>query len=1040
MYEDKPDLSTFLVHYGKGHLDGGHSGRFPWGSGEDPYQGATEWMTEVNKLRKSNFKYTDPETGQKLTGDTAIAKYYHLSTTEFRTAYSLAKNEERTKKYNRAMALRESGMGYSEIARKMGLPKESSARSLLDGNSKMRMGQARETAEFLKNRLEEVGKDGKTMLQVGSGVERELGITRTKLDEALYILQGEGYQVLGGRVPNPTDLSGAHQTTIKVIASKDAKSNAIYDYGKIGSVKDYISRDNGKTFEKKFTYPSSMDSSRLKIRYAEDGGKEKDGTIEIRRGVEDLSLGESTYSQVRILVDNDRYLKGMAFYSDGSDMPDGVDVIFNTNKSKDVPMRDVLKKIKNDPDNPFGSAIKDADQGGQYWYIDSKTGKKKLGLINKRATEGDWSEWKDKVPAQFLSKQPYSLAKKQIDLAIQQKNDEYNDIMKLTNDTVKKNLLYAFAEDCDSTAVHLQAAALPRQKYQVILPSNSLSENKIYAPNYEDGEYVALVRYPHGGTFEIPILKVDNKNSEVKKMFTDQDGTLKNPKDAVVINSKVAERLSGADFDGDTVMVIPTLKQKEGETKSSKNGIYIASRPPLQDMEGFDMEALYGTTEELSKDSIVYKKAVEMRKNGYTDAEIAKEIGSNYKANDIDSLIKNGEKCFYNSHGKKIKTMTDTQMQMGKISNLITDMTIGGAPDDEMARAVKHSMVVIDAEKHHYDYLSSEKENGIAALKTKWQGKANAGAATLISKAKSPYKVPKRQGQPKINIKGADWYDSNRPEGVLIYKTSDNATYQQIKNPETKKWVDVYERADGSYIYNRSTDSSVKDYVVVEDPSKIVTKNRTTDSTRMAETDDAYTLVSKLNSPIENLYANYANTMKSLANQARKEYATTSDIKRDPSAAKTYAAEVQSLKEKLIVSEKNAPREKQAFLIANARISAKKESNPEIKSNKKELLKLGQQELSRAREEVGAKRTTIDITDSEWEAIQAGAIGSTVLKKILDHTDTDAIKEKATPRPNNGELPAVKVNRIKQLASMGYTNAQIAKAVGVSATTVIKYI
>lgn len=1037
MYEEKPELATFLVHYGKGHLDGGHSGRYPWGSGEDPYQGATEWMNEVNKLRKSGFTYNDPETGKTLSGDTAIAKYYQLSTTEFRTAYSLAKDEERTKQYNRAMALKEAGMGYSEIARKMGLPNESSARSLLNGNSQMRMAQARETAEFLKARLGEVENDGKTMLQVGSGVERELGITRTKLDEALYILEGEGYKVLGGRVPNPTDLSGQHQTTIKVIAPPDAKSNAIYDYSKIGSVKDYISRDNGKTFEKKFSYPSSMDSSRLMIRYAEDGGKLKDGTIEIRRGCEDLSLGESTYSQVRILVDNDRYLKGMAFYSDN--MPDGVDVVFNTNKSKDVPMRDVLKKIKNDPDNPFGSAIKDADQGGQYWYIDSKTGEKKLGLINKRAAEGDWSEWKDKVPSQFLSKQPYSLAKKQLSLAIQEKQDEYNDIMNLTNDTVKKNLLYSFAEDCDSAAVHLQAAALPRQKYQVILPLDSVKEDQVYAPNFNDGEYVALIRYPHGGTFEIPILKVNNKNSEAKNMFTDADGNLKQPKDAVVINSKVAERLSGADFDGDTVMVIPTLKQKEGEKKESKNGVYIASRPPLKDMEGFDMEALYGTTEKLDKNSVICITATEMRKNGSSDQEIAKEIGNGYKPSEIDSLIKNGEKTYYNSHGQKIQPMKNTQMEMGKISNLITDMTIGGASDDEMARAVKHSMVVIDAEKHHYDYKSSERENGIGALKTKWQGGSNAGAATLISRAKGKYDVPKRQGQPKINIKGTDWYDPSRPEGALIYKTSDNASYLQIKNPETNKMTDVYERADGSYVYNRSSDYSKKDYVVVDDTSKIVTKQRTTESTNMAETDDAYSLVSKLNSPMENLYANYANTMKSLANQARKEYATTKDVVRDPSAAKTYASEVQSLKEKLIVSEKNAPREKQAFLIANARINAKKESNPELKGNKKELLKLGQQELSKAREEVGAKRTTIDITDREWEAIQAGAIGSTVLKSILNHTDTDTIKEKATPRSTTGTLTTAKINRIKQLASMGYTNAQIATSVGVSASTVIKY-
>ena len=52
---------------------------------------------------------------------------------------------------------------------------------------------------------------------------------------------------------------------------------------------------------------------------------------------------------------------------------------------------------------------------------------------------------------------------------------------------------------------------------------------------------------------------------------------------------------------------------------------------------------------------------------------------------------------------------------MGKISNLITDMTLLGASEDKLARAVRHSMVVIDDEKHHLDYKQSEKDNNIAA-------------------------------------------------------------------------------------------------------------------------------------------------------------------------------------------------------------------------------------------------------------------------------------------------------------------------------------
>lgn len=301
-----------------------------------------------------------------------------------------------------------------------------------------------------------------------------------------------------------------------------------------------------------------MDSKRLDICYAEDGGLEKDGLVEIRRGRPDLSLGESRYSQVRIMVDGKKYIKGMAVYSD--DLPDGIDVRFNTNKTKDKSKLEVLKDIKDDPDNPFGSLIKDADQGGQYWY-DSKTGErisgasdnpnKKLGLINKRADEGDWDDWKDALPSQFLGKQTKTLAEKQLNLAKANKMDEYAEICSLTNPTVKKYYLEKFADGCDAAAVNLQAAALPHQKYHVIIPIPSLKDNEIYAPKYPHGTKVALIRYPHGGTFEIPICTVNNRNKDAIKII----GPL--AQDAVGINAKVAARLSGADFDGDTAMVIP---------------------------------------------------------------------------------------------------------------------------------------------------------------------------------------------------------------------------------------------------------------------------------------------------------------------------------------------------------------------------------------------------------------------------------------------------------------------------------------------------
>lgn len=638
-----PIAEDILMHYGVAR----RSGRYPWGSGDNPYQHSGDFLSRVQELKKTGLS------------ETKIAEIMGLTTTQLRTQMSLAKDERRALQVATAKGLREKGYSLNEIADKMGFQNDSSVRSLLNENSEVRMNQARATAEFLKKQIAEKG-----MIDVGTGVERELGISKEKLNQALYILEMEGYPIYGGGVPQVTN--PGKQTNIKVICPPGTEHKEIYDFENVHSVRDYISYDDGETFKKGFVYPESMDSKRLQIRYAEDGGINKDGVIEIRRGVDDLSLGNSHYAQVRIMVDGTHYLKGMAVYSD--DLPDGVDVLFNTNKKAGTPTTDVLKKIKDDPDNPFGSLIK--EHGGQSYYI-GKDGKEHLSLINKRAEEGDWDEWSKSLPSQFLSKQSMTLIKKQLGLATADKQAEFDEICSLTNPTVKKALLKSFSDDCDAAAVHLQAAALPRQRYQVILPLTSIKDTEVYAPNFNDGETVALIRYPHGGTFEIPILKVNNKQTEGRKVLGNT------PADAIGINSKVAERLSGADFDGDTVMVIPC--------NSSKSKVKITSTPALKGLEGFDPKAEYG----------------------------GKKEGT-------------------------YKVMKNTQTEMGKISNLITDMTLKGATQDELARAVRHSMVVIDAEKHKLDYKQSEIDNGIASLKKKYQGTTDSdgryheGAATLI--------------------------------------------------------------------------------------------------------------------------------------------------------------------------------------------------------------------------------------------------------------------------------------------------------------------
>lgn len=924
MYQDKPPIEDVMIHYGVSVMDGAPgrgSGRYPWGSGENPKQRTDTFLSRYNEYA-----------GQGLT-EKEIAEKMGTTTTKLRVQLSYAKSQKRMQMVDQAKSLRKEGKSLNEIAEIMGFDNDSSVRSLLNENAETRMRQSTATADKLRELVQDKG-----FLEVGLGVEQELGVSRTKLDQALYMLELEGYNIYNRRIPQATN--PAQKTTLKVLTPPGTQYSEIYDASKIHSVGDYaISYDDGETFHKPFEFPSSMDSKRLIINYAEDGGLQKDGVIELRRGVKDLDLGDSKYAQVRILVDGTHYLKGMAVYAD--DLPDGVDVRFNTNKTKDVPMMDVLKKVKRDKDgnvdrdNPFGSLIK--EKGGQSYYLDDK-GKEHLSLINKRAEEGDWGEWADKLPSQFLAKQPIALINRQLKIAIEDKQAEFDDIRSLTNPTVKRKLLEDFADGCDKNAVTLQAAALPRQKYQVILPLNSISENEIYAPNFNDGETVALIRYPHGGLFEIPILKVNTKNTEGKRVI----GT--NPKDAVGINSKVAERLSGADFDGDTVMVIPFGK-----------GYKIASQPELEGLKGFDHKVEY--------------------------------------------KIPAGD--------TKTKRMTDanTQKQMGVVSNLIMDMTLAGASTEELARAVRHSMVVIDAKKHDLDYKRSESDNGIAELKRKYQGhfdengQYHEGSATLITRAKSEISVPKRQGSGVID-----------PEtGKKTYKTADALYYETSR-------------------VNKKT-------------GEVITKQkmRTQQSTKMAETDDAYTLVSYRRTKAELAYAEYANKLKSLANEARKEMKATGTLKYSPEAKKAYEPEVTRLQSALALANSNKPRERQAQVLANARIKEKIEADPDLANDKKMLKKVSQQAIVAARQQVGAKRHPITISDKEWEAIQAGAISDNVLSQILDSADIDNLRQRATPRANN-ELSNGKIALIKARAASGYTNAQIAESLGISASTVSKYL
>lgn len=999
-YYGSKDDSDVILHYGMKY----RSGRYPYGSGEDPYQHGRDFLGRIEELKKQGWTET-AENIKKEFGE-------NVTLSDYRNEKKWCEYERRLRNVETAKRLRDKeGLGPTEIGRRMGI-NESTVRSLLNPDSEAKMKIAKDTADFLKSKVDE---NEHGMLDVGKGTELHLRVSKEMLNAALYGLEGDGYVVYTGGIPQPTN--PGQQTIQKVLCKPGTPHSAIYDYDKIGTIDDYISRDGGKTFEKKFTYPESLDSKRLKIRYAEDGGIEKDGIVELRRNVPDLSLGESRYSQVRIMVDGTHYIKGMAVYSD--DMPKGVDVIFNTNKKSDVPMKDVLKKIKPDPDNPFGSLIKDADQGGQYWYEDKKTGEKKLGLINKRADEGDWSDWKDSLPSQFLSKQSLNLAKKQLNLAKDSKQLEYDELCSITNPTIKKHLLSKFADECDAAAVDLKAAALPGQKYHVIVAFPSIKDNEVYAPNYDNGTKLALIRYPHGGTFEIPIVTVNNKLALPKKILGTDAG------DAIGINSKVAERLSGADFDGDTVMCIPT--------NDAKGRVKITSKDSLKGLEGFDPKVEYGPDP--------------------TQTKV-----------DADGTVR------YYRKGVEYPLMKKTDTEMGRISNLITDMTLdGGASDDEMARAVRHSMVVIDAEKHHLDYKASEIENDIASLRRTYQKHIDSdgrtrygGASTIISRSSGEYDVPKREGSSYVNIKGSKGYDPSRPEGALIWKTArPEKLYKPDYTTDKKTGMRTIKTTDGKRIkYDPSNEEDRNKYSPIKkiDPDtgdvfytnkdgtiKYAMRTVTQKSTKMAETDDAYSLVSEARHPMEIVYADYANSMKAMANRARKEMISTPSLEKNKNAEKVYKAEVDKLKVDLNNAELNAIRERAAMRKANVSIANKQElvlqeTGKKMKAG--DVRKAGQQAMTKYREEVGSvsrKKRNIEITDRQWEAIQSGAVTESLLKRILNNTDIDKLRERATPRTVKTLTPA-QINRVKAMQANGLTISEIAIKLGKSSSTISKYL
>lgn len=906
---DLIDNESYLAHYGTPR----HSGRYPWGSGDDPYQSASTFMSAYGELKKRGLT------------EAAIAKGLGFeSTSDLRARISISSNDIRIQKTHDLQKLLDKGMSMSAATRQLSMP-ESSGRALMDPVLQERAQRLRTTANIIKKNVDEHG-----FVDVGKGTENHMGISDTQLKTAIAILKTEGYRMNYDQV---SQVGTGLNTSLKILTKDSGDKSADWKAAhkaalenRVHAITEYIDPNTGEQAADLGPIVS-INSKRVGVVYGPDGGASSDGVMYLRPGVPDISLGHAQYAQVRVQVDGTHYIKGMAHYKDG--LPPGVDILFHTNKKDTGNKLDALKQPDEKSatvDNPFGSITRPKG------YVDPKTGKTKRSVLNIVNEEGDWYNWSNKFSSQFLSKQTPQLAKSQLDLTQKSKEADLSDILSLTNPAVKRKLLETFADEADSSAVKLKATGLPRTATHVILPINSLKDTEIYAPKYNDGEVVALVRHPHGGIFEIPTLTVNNSNKEAAR-------SINGAKDAIGINAKVAERLSGADFDGDTVLVIPN---NTGRVKTSA---------ALLSLKNFDPKEMYA----LPKDST------------------------------------KGLKGAKNPGGLK-------QQLMGDVSNLITDMTIKGAHQEEIARAVKHSMVVIDAEKHNLDYKQSALDNGINELKRKYQGgetgSAKNGASTLISRTTSVDRVPVRKNRP-----ASEGGPINKETGAREYVYTGETYIKRITNPTTG--------------------------VVTE---KVVPK--TFKSTKGAEAGNAHDLSS--GTVIETIYADHANSLKGLANKARLEATKIQNIPYSQSAKSAYSNEVKSLNAKLNIAEKNAPKERQAQLLARQIVNAKLEANPGM--DKADLKKVKGLALTEARSRTGAGKTKINILPPEWAAIQSGAITASRLKKIVDNTDVELLRELATPR-SKPIMNSANIALAQSMMDSGYSAAEVATRIGVSTST-----
>lgn len=913
---NKDELNTALnpddviQHYGRGHNSGGRSGRYPWGSGDE----RTRYHEEVDKLKLKGFDTIDKQ-----------AKELGLKRSELQQHLSRENSVIKEYVVSRGNEIIGTGKSIRQAAEELNMPDATLRNYLSTGTPKTAKAKL-EKAEAVKNMYKAAIDKQAKYIDIGAGTEHQIGITDYQKKLAVEALKNEGYYVHPVRMPNITS-PDKPITTMVLTKDPDPKSaqRNVLDV----QLPNYQYNGVKLTGIKK---PMDVSWDDVKISYGTNGENDRDGTILVRRGVKDADLGDTHYAQVRISVGGTHYMKGMAMYGDADDFKGTkADYIFHTNKPSTKTPQEVLKKQKDNPLNPFESSIR-----------------RQRGVFNIVNQEGDWNDYHPTIASQMLSKQRIPFIKERLNDTIKMHQESFDKIMSITNPIVKKKLLEDLGGDpndptkrgaIDTAQIHLRAIGEQGTRFKTLISNPWLKPNEIYAPDYKNGEHVVLVRYPHGGTFEIPDLVVNNKNTKSKKL-------LGNAIDGIGIHPETARILSGADFDGDTALIMPN---NNGRIKSSD----ARTTHAFKSLREFDPN----TYELTSKADLPYEGKV---KNKYSGVEETKMI---YPGRHITPRYK--------------------QTEMGNVSNMITDMTIRGATNDELIRAVKYSMVVIDSEKHHLDYKQAKDDLGISALQKRYMtkidpdtGRKSIGANTLISVSKHDLGLSKEKRKELLDA-GLSQYEINKEmqkHGKLLPTLADQGKLSKINS----------------------------------------------------------------GTPVEALYQNYIERLQTMKETARK---TVSEIKtpeRSDVARKVFKNEVASLGSKIKSIQSQAPLERKAQIEANRAYREYVHSNPDISTDRKKNIR--SEMINKARDQNGlpAYEKKIHITPDEWNAIQSNAISKTAMSTLMKKADMEELKEYAMPKKKSNISSGKLASIMRKLENGSATLAEIAESEGMSVNA-IKY-